>query len=296
MKELINIGKLAGALLCLSLLPSVSSAQSPYDDPRIIEFPDRIDIDTAQVEVVYDVLRTDPLNEGRQEGDRMVLQIGSRYSKFTDYPNLQEMLTLRKENYKVTHGRWRFISDSVGVVATPRALYIDRQSNKCRESGYAWSIYSYDEEMPEIDWELTGEAKEIGGYACRSAECDFRGRHWSVWYSPEIKISAGPYKLMGLPGLILEAHSRDGEMDVTFVAFGKSDDPIVYDKKWYEDSFKGSRKDFYRAISRGKWNSSQAMESAGLGATDMEGNPLKPMYKYMFYVPWELDLVERPKE
>lgn len=101
---------------------------------------------------------------------------------------------------------------------------------------------------------------------------------------------------MGLPGLILEAHSLDGEMDVTFVAYGKSDDPIVYDKERYESSFKGSRKDFYRAISRGKWNSSQSMESSGMQVTDMEGNPAKPVIKYMFYVPWEKDLVERPKE
>lgn len=169
------------AALLLTLLTSLTViAQSPYDDPRVIEFRDRIDIDTAQVEVVYDVLRTDPLNGGKQDEARMVLQIGSRYSKFTDYPNLQETLALRKESYKVTHGRWRFISDSVGVVAPTRVLYIDRQSSKCREVGYSWGTYSYDEEMPTISWQLTGEAKEIGGYACQSAECDFRGRRWSV--------------------------------------------------------------------------------------------------------------------
>lgn len=287
----------SAAIMLTLLAPLTVIAQSGYRKGDLVDFPGRVDLEQSTMEVTYEQTKTDPLNDGKQEVTTMVLQIGPRYSKYYEYSLLQEDLAIREAGGVLERSRWYAICDSVGVKRRYGRLYKDRQENRCQEFAFATGgTYSYDEEIPEIDWQLTGETKEIGGFACQSAECDLRGRHWSVWYAPEIKISEGPYKLMGLPGLILEAHSKDGEIEVTFMGLTKSDNPIIYDKEEYENSFKGSRKDFYRAISRGKWHFSQAMESAGLWATDMEGNPLEPAIKYMPYVPWEMDLVERPKE
>ena len=38
------------------------------------------------------------------------------------------------------------------------------------------------------------------------ATTHFRGREWKVWFSEEIPLSLGPWKLGGLPGLILAVH------------------------------------------------------------------------------------------
>ena len=38
---------------------------------------------------------------------------------------------------------------------------------------------------------------------------EFKGRKWTVWYSAEIPISDGPWKINGLPGLILDAVDSD---------------------------------------------------------------------------------------
>lgn len=38
------------------------------------------------------------------------------------------------------------------------------------------------------------------GFKCKSATAEFRGRKYKVWYTMEIPIPIGPWKLGGLPG------------------------------------------------------------------------------------------------
>ena len=47
------------------------------------------------------------------------------------------------------------------------------------------------------------------GYICQLATCHYRGRIWNAWFSPDIPVSEGPWKLFGLPGLVLEANDAD---------------------------------------------------------------------------------------
>lgn len=63
----------------------------------------------------------------------------------------------------------------------------------------------YEEQLPLIQWQLIGDSKVILDHLCYKAKCRFRGRCWTVWYAPDIPIYCGPWKLLGLTGLILEA-------------------------------------------------------------------------------------------
>lgn len=56
-----------------------------------------------------------------------------------------------------------------------------------------------------IKWEIQNEFKKINIYNCQRAKGQFRGRNYIVWFTSDIPISLGPWKLNGLPGLILEA-------------------------------------------------------------------------------------------
>src|SRR5690606_13389350 len=61
------------------------------------------------------------------------------------------------------------------------------------------------------------DTKTVSNILCYKATCNFRGKEWVVWYAPSIAASFGPWKLNGLPGLILEAY--DLEKKISFVAY-----------------------------------------------------------------------------
>ncbi|WP_448529991.1 GLPGLI family protein [Raineya sp.] len=73
------------------------------------------------------------------------------------------------------------------------------------------------EKLPDFGWQITQEKKKIEGYECfKAISKPFRGRTYIAWFCPEIPIPDGPWKLCGLPGLILEAQDEKGE--VKFIA------------------------------------------------------------------------------
>ena len=78
--------------------------------------------------------------------------------------------------------------------------------------------YYYEEEIPKIEWMVGDSTKTILGYECFDATTYFHGRRWTVWFTPDIPIVAGPWKLSGVPGLILEATAEGGQY--SFIADG----------------------------------------------------------------------------
>ncbi|QKG80143.1 GLPGLI family protein [Tenuifilum thalassicum] len=66
--------------------------------------------------------------------------------------------------------------------------------------------------MGKISWKIEHDTKIIGRFKCQKATCTFRGREYSVWFTPDIPVSFGPWKLSGLPGLILEAADKRSEI------------------------------------------------------------------------------------
>lgn len=70
--------------------------------------------------------------------------------------------------------------------------------------------------LPEIEWQLIDETKKIDSLSCQKAIGKFRGRTYTAWYAKEIPVAAGPWKLHGLPGLIVEAEDSLGEVKFIF--------------------------------------------------------------------------------
>ena len=70
--------------------------------------------------------------------------------------------------------------------------------------------YFYTEPMPDFQWELTDDTLTVGGYLCQKAVGKYGGRTWTAWYSEEVSAPYGPWKLRGLPGMILKAEDKDG--------------------------------------------------------------------------------------
>lgn len=69
----------------------------------------------------------------------------------------------------------------------------------------------YTEPSDEMQWTLLPDSTNvILGYDCNLAESYYHGRHWKAWFAPEIPLCFGPWKLHGLPGLILKAEADGG--------------------------------------------------------------------------------------
>lgn len=70
------------------------------------------------------------------------------------------------------------------------------------------------EQLPKINWKITDEFKDIGEYKCQKATGYFRGRTYTTWFTQQIPIPFGPWKLQGLPGLIIEV--KDAKKEIYF--------------------------------------------------------------------------------
>lgn len=113
--------------------------------------------------------------------------------------------------------------------------------------GAGMEQYVVEEPLENIEWTLVEDStKNVLGYDCLMAATNYHGRKWTAWFTPEIPVQAGPWKLSGLPGLILEADADNGVYSFVATGIQNADRPIVpvYLADRYE---KITRKDFLKA-------------------------------------------------
>lgn len=91
------------------------------------------------------------------------------------------------------------------------AVYQNFPESGCQtvREGLLPNFYVY-EERPSLDWTIVSGEEVILGYRCEKARVSYGGRTWIVSFSEEIPSENGPWKLKGLPGLILKAETTDG--------------------------------------------------------------------------------------
>ena len=80
------------------------------------------------------------------------------------------------------------------------------------------TAYLIEGPMPTIDWTISGDTATFGGLHCQKAIGRFRGRDYIVWFCPDLPVHSGPWKLNGLPGVIVDA--RDTKNEVVFAFDG----------------------------------------------------------------------------
>jgi GLPGLI family protein len=103
--------------------------------------------------------------------------------------------------------------DTIGAV-----FFKDLAKKKliCREFFQKVPYLTEEPAFPNIKWNISNEEKKIGSFTCQKATTRFRGRNYTAWFTMAIPISNGPWKLHGLPGLILEAVDETGEVKFLF--------------------------------------------------------------------------------
>lgn len=102
-----------------------------------------------------------------------------------------------------------------------------------------------EEKMETPEWTILPDSTaDIMGYPCQLATTHFKGRQWYAWYTEDIPLDEGPWKLRGLPGLILEAYDSSRQFIFDGQGMEQPDgEPITFIKAKRE---KVSQKDFRR--------------------------------------------------
>lgn len=109
------------------------------------------------------------------------------------------------------------ISASFSADANP--IYIDTQSEIFIEQAeIANQAYLIKDDLPNINWKISKETKEIAGFPVLRAVAflnDEFNTKILAWYSPKLTYKTGPEKFWGLPGLILSLETSITHSDGT---------------------------------------------------------------------------------
>lgn len=169
------------------------------------------DKEPAIIEVHYIKTSVTDTLENRSYSEHMTLRVGKTSAMF--YPPkrmwadslLQTDFELHEKLYREMNPPGQSEYKPLGGLERE---YLFRNINDGETMVYrviAGEHYWYTEPTEMPAWQIQSETKELLGYNCQLASCDFRGRQWYAWFSTDIPINEGPWKLFGLPGLVLEA-------------------------------------------------------------------------------------------
>lgn len=204
-------------------------------------------------------MQTDTIHRLNFIIDEMVLRIGKTRSQFfswhtfyhdslwadTNGRKLAEELTLEAF-------RTRDYSKMPTIKTTRNYIYKNYPKGKITTTAKDFKVNCiYDEDYQSQDWIIQDSTKQCVGYTCRKAVCTFRGRHWTVWFAPDIPIEDGPWKLKGLPGLILEAY--DSSKDYHYVAIKmktKDINPVMFYRFDNKPELKVERKKYLSSLNK----------------------------------------------
>lgn len=190
----------------------------------------------ALVAVTYEFTHVNDTNHRENPiREDMVLCLGPNSSKYTNHINEDRQRKVFKAikmmppvpppiptdgSVKVRMGRP--IAVVYGRGFTQETLFQHTKENKLNKIAVLGTvIYLIESPLPRINWKLDKETRNIGGYTCQKAVGNYAGRTYTAWFTTELPYRNGPWKLSGLPGLILEASDASNEVSFRFKELSK---------------------------------------------------------------------------
>lgn len=196
------------ALIAVTVSSMMSRAQSP-------------DKALARVRYTFTHLR-DTTAKDKPYTENMLLVIGKNASVYTSYDKINRDLEMQKqlqEQIKNQAGSGQ-MSFNLKRTSTRSVSDIDyfyfARENKFYTKERVFNNYLMEEDAPKISWKLTKDTASFSGVKCKKATASFKGRNWTAWYAEDLPFQSGPWKLNGLPGLIIEAYDDKKEVQFQF--------------------------------------------------------------------------------
>lgn len=177
----------------------------------------------ADLKVSYNYRHYSP--DGKEINSHMILLANKDESKFFNILNEQVDSMMSTPEGRMAYGQIVQAAmakkDVSNLPIKKEPMYVLKSRKDSLTSVYdlvGADFWFYNEPLVAQQWNITDSVNSILGYDCIKATCDYRGRHWIAWFTPEIPVQDGPWKLSGLPGLILAAEDSTGQY--SFVADG----------------------------------------------------------------------------
>lgn len=204
-------------------------------------------IDTTRLIVTYEMTMIQSFDT-KQYRNQMILQVGARHTRYFSLLKLlnDELYTMSMRRETPTEeffARQRAAGN--GGESTAVVVVNDRTTAMRRVIHFIpfndARTLSYEEPIEQMSWEITQRQDTVAGYLCTQAEADFRGRHYRVWFAPDIPLNMGPWKFAGLPGLVLRAEDASGSFAWECVGIETTHEPIfdyrIPDKKTTREQY-----------------------------------------------------------
>lgn len=258
-------------ILCIFSLFACRSAQAQHIT------------DTAFLECRYSLhYLKDTMETGKTTDDYMILRIGNKASVYYSYSTFY-VDSLRKadidagvpleimlQNRATKYGRKGETYRIVKKFPEKRLIYTDKIASK---------YYRYEEPIPEFEWTIEDQTRDIWGFKCFKAECTFRGRRYIAWFTPEIAVNNGPWKFHGLPGLILEVRDERNQYVFEFAGIVHSNRIISLDD---ENPFIPTEREKYNKLLKrylsdrmGFWKETMGVQITVSGTAIPKSGPVK---------------------
>ena len=192
-------------------------------------------IDRAHMKCLYRYVYTFDTLKNELRDDLLILQIGKEVSKCYSYYTFQcDSLRRTPDGAKVWSELFRRAIEKDGIYGDFPHVRMSTYVYKNYPTGQmtitdriSLQDYCYVDSLHTQIWTMGDSTREVLGYTCQQATADFRGRRWTAWFTTDIPISDGPWKLGGLPGLILEAYDEGQQHVFTAVGLERVKDELI---------------------------------------------------------------------
>ncbi len=191
----------------------------------------------ASVECIYRYTRANAKKE--KQSQRLILQANNKQSKcysLAEYKR-DSVANLRGRNNMKVEDFKKLVFTYSNAAVGDQSCYNSREYRDTKKAELTSFVYEfgprnieYTTPLPTVRWNTAHKERvTICDYTCQKATGEFGGRKWTVWFTTDIPVSSGPWKLGDLPGLILRASDATGEHSFEAVSIRNAKSTIFWD-------------------------------------------------------------------
>ncbi|WP_028295765.1 GLPGLI family protein [Olivibacter sitiensis] len=222
--------------------------------------------DTAMAQIKYEFIHIDDTTQqDNPYMEDMLLLIGPSSSVYKSYTAIKGQQELKRQMEEQKGNSDIKLNIDLGGKSRSNTIYYNQpKDNKFYKTDrIAGTEYLIEEKYPELAWQISEETKDISGYTCQKATTNYAGRNYTAWFTTELPFPFGPWKLSGLPGLIIEAEDDKQEVQFKYLAFDKLEGEQQESLLASEKAIKTNQKAFDKAFEAFRKDPSAAFRAAG---------------------------------